>query len=446
MTETSRQIFARYFSVAALDELVETHLLPSTARGVDGTNYDRFMENKLQEIELISARALSGTYKFTPYRQKLILKDADSPPRQVSIPTIRDKIALRSLNNFLNEVFFDARPQHSHPVVSRAITSVQGATSADSFLKLDVRSFYDSINHRILMGNVRSRIRTTEPLQMIETAISTPTGARKADNSTNTIGVPQGLSISNILASIYMRSIDGKFSSMLGLNYHRYVDDVFCVAQTSEIEGIANSLFKDLKRLKKLDAHKLGSGKSKISTIGEGIEFLGYSFIENQITVRKSTEKKLLSSLMTIINTANPSELSRTSWRVNLRITGCRLNGTNIGWMFYFSQINDKSMVARIDAQVKRAVTRKFGAGAYASFRRLLKTLHEVKYNFENSPYIINFDTYTRAQMEELLERVYPGRFPNLSTKTEPEVTRLFNRIISREVREMERDTLGGFS
>lgn len=446
MMKTSRQMFARHFSETNLDELVETHLLPGTARGVDGTSYDRFMENKLREIELISTRALSGTYRFTSYRQKLILKDADSPPRQVSIPTIRDKIALRSLNNFLNEVFYDARPEHSHPVISRAIVSMEKATRADSFLKLDVRSFYDSIDHQILMRNVRSRIRTPEPFQMIYAAISTPTGAKKADNITNTIGVPQGLSISNILASIYMKSIDEKFSSMLGLNYHRYVDDMFCIAPTLEVADIANSLCRDLKRRKKLDAHKLGSGKSKISSIGEGIEFLGYSFIGGKITVRRTTEKKLLSSLMTIINSANPEELSRTSWRVNLRITGCRLNGTNIGWMFYFSQINDKSLVARIDAQVKRAVTKKFGAEAYTSFKRLLKSLHEVKYNFENSSYINNFDTFTREQMEELLEKVYPGRFPFLASKTDHEVSKLFNRVITREVREMERDTLGSFS
>jgi RNA-directed DNA polymerase len=110
MAVTSQRLFESHFAVETLRELIDTHLMPGGARGVDGTNYDLFIEKREQEIDLISSRALSGGYKFSPFRQKLIIKDVHSAPRQVSIPTIRDKVALRALNNFLADCFYTARP------------------------------------------------------------------------------------------------------------------------------------------------------------------------------------------------------------------------------------------------------------------------------------------------------------------------------------------------
>jgi RNA-directed DNA polymerase len=446
MAVTSQRLFESHFAVETLRELIDTHLMPGGARGVDGTNYDLFIEKWEQEIDLISSRALSGGYKFSPFRQKLIIKDAHSAPRQVSIPTIRDKVALRALNNFLADCFYTARPQHSHQVISAAIGSARNAMATDQFIKLDIQAFYDEIDHKILMQILRSRIRAKAPLMMIEAAIKTPTGTTVAEAEHNALGVPQGLSISNILASIYLKSIDGKYEATLGLRYHRYVDDILCVTSLTEAKGIAAAISKDLKRKKKLKTHSIGSGKSSITTISESVVYLGYDFCGTSISVRSSTEKKLLSSLMRIINSATNENIERSIWRLNLRLSGCRLNDSNVGWMFYFSQINDKNLLSRVDAQVKKAMVRKFDIATYARCKRLIKSFHEVKYNHRDSNYFHNFDSFERADMISLLKRVFPDRVFNLETKSDADIRRIFNRVITREVREMERDTLGSFS
>lgn len=446
MSRYSIDVFRDHFSHTYLSEVIDTYLSPSTARGVDGVNYDRFLDARESEIKLISERALAGSYKFSPFRQKLIIKDAKSPPRQVSIPTIRDKVALRALNNFLSEVFNSDRPQHTHPVVSAAIRSISLATTSDAIIKLDVRSFYDDINHALLMKSLRKKIRSNEPLRMIEEAIATPTGVAKKEKVVNNVGVPQGLSISNILASIYMSSIDVKYQSILGLAYHRYVDDILCIAPAADAGEFYSNISRDLKIKKKLRVHALGSGKSVISPISDRIDYLGYSFHGGVVAVRKSTEKKIMSSLMNIIHGADQSNKERSIWRLNLRVSGCRLNGSNIGWMFYFSQINDLNLLARLDAQIRKAICARLGENDYKNCKRFIKAYHEVKYRFNSSKYHYNFDSFDRAAMAELLNRVFPGRFPNLNEKTEKDVRRIFNRVITREVREMERDTLGGFS
>lgn len=149
---------------------------------------------------------------------------------------------------------------------------------------------------------------------------------------------------------------------------------------------------------------------------------------------------------MRIIHSATIDSLDKTIWRINLRISGCRLNESNVGWMFYFSQINDKVLLSRIDAQVKRAITNKFDAATYNKCKRLIKSYHEVKYNYQDSKYFYNFDKFDRSEMTALLNKVFPNRFSNLDQRTDAEVRRIFNRVVTREVREMERDTLGAFS
>ena len=156
MSLTSSQIFTKHFSESALQETVDLHLKDGVARGVDGTSYDGFMARRDAEVRLISQRAQTGLYVFSPYRQKLLLKDAISPPRQVSIPTLRDRVALRALSNFLSEVFHDCRPQHSHPIITSVLRAVDTMNTDDCFIKLDIQSFYDAVNHEVLLKTLKA--------------------------------------------------------------------------------------------------------------------------------------------------------------------------------------------------------------------------------------------------------------------------------------------------
>lgn len=446
MKYTSLDIFKKHFSKEEIRSLIELYLSPNSARGVDGTNYDRFMENVDREVDIISTKAMSAEYRFSPYRQKLIIKSADSFPRKISIPTIRDRITLRALNNFLVEMFSNARPQHSHPIISAAIKSANAALSSDVFVKLDIQSFYDEINHKILLRTLRGRIRFAEPIALVRAAITTPTGTRIIDKSHNEIGVPQGLSVSNILASIYLNSVDVKYENMLLVKYNRYVDDILCISSHSESENIAKSISMDLRRKKKLKVHPLGSGKSQIVGVSEGVEYLGYYLRGPLISVRKSSEKKMLSSLMRILHGTNKDNLERNIWRLNLRIAGCRYNGNNVGWIFYFSQINDVRLLSRIDAQVKKVLKYKNLMYAYVKCRRLVKAYYEVRYNRHDSKYFFNFDEFDREGMIIILKKINTRNVHNIDDRSDSEIAKLFHRLIKREVLDMEVDTMGSFS
>ncbi|MBK5922210.1 hypothetical protein CCR90_00165 [Rhodovulum sulfidophilum] len=443
---SSAEAFACHFSERDLNEVIDLHLREGVARGVDGTSYEKFLASRDREVNLIRHRALSGVYKFSPYRQKLILKNAFSPPRQVSIPTLRDRVTLRALNNFLTSMFPDCRPQHAHPVVSSVLQSVETMRDDDCFIKLDIQSFYDSVFHDILMRNLRAKIRTAPPLTLISAALKTPTGTTVAENASNDLGIPQGLSISNMLSSIYLKSVDTQYEQELGLKYHRYVDDILCIVSEGEAQLIAADIIKTLRSKKKLTCHPLGTGKSQIIEANSSVSYLGYEISRQKISVRTVTEKNLMSSIMEIIYGTDPAEWQRAMWRVNLRITGCKISGVNVGWIFYFSQINDLSLLAKMDAQIRSAVIARLGGQAASQLKRLLKAYHQAKFNHRESNYYPNFGTYTREEMLTHLQLLAPQRYRNLAEKTDAEIMRIFSASVWREVKRMERDTLGSFS
>ncbi len=316
----------------------------------------------------------------------------------------------------------------------------------DCFIKLDIQSFYDAVNHEILLRTLRTRIRAEYPLKMIASALRTPTGATVASRKVNELGIPQGLSISNILSSIYLRTVDDRYGSMLGLTYHRYVDDILCIAAASEAGLIAKEISKCLKREKKLTCHPLGSGKSTICKPGAQVLYLGYLIGGPKITVRPDTEKKLMTSIMEIIFGATTDSKDRAIWRVNLRVTGCRFFDSPVGWMFYFSQIDDIALLAKMDTQIKRAVLKKFGPEAAHGIKRFVKAYHQIKYFHRESNYFPNFDTYSREQKIAHLELLAPGKFRDLDAKSDLQISRIFGSSVWREVKRMERDTLSSFS
>ncbi|MCL6286237.1 hypothetical protein M3P21_22380, partial [Ruegeria sp. 2012CJ41-6] len=149
-----------------------------------------------------------------------------------------------------------------------------------------------------------------------------------------------------------------------------------------------------------------------------------------------------MTSIMEIIFGATPETRERAIWRINLRITGCKFFDSTVGWMFYFSQIDDKSLLTKMDIQIKRAAIRKFGPEAANRVKRLVKAYHQIKYSHRDSTYFPNFDLYSREQKIVHLELLAPGKFRNLEAKSDQQISRIFSASVWREVKRMERDTL----
>src|SRR5690606_12003872 len=140
----------------------------------------------------------------------------------ISIPTHRDKITLKALSKVLKLYFPYIKQPLVHSVISKLISEIKSGKYT-YFIKLDISSFYDNIDHKLLLKKITDYIDDSLIIDLVNKAIKNPIHPETRENK---VGVHQGLSVSNFLAEIYMSEIDMKYSEIKDIFYIRYVDDI----------------------------------------------------------------------------------------------------------------------------------------------------------------------------------------------------------------------------
>ena len=120
----------------------------------------------------------------------------------------------------------------------------------------------------------------------------------KKEKGERTIGVPEGLSISNTLANIYMQDIDRKYRGFDYISYYRYVDDILILVNEDKIDDVKKNIIDDIEELGLELNEKIGDG-----SITKSFEYLGYVMNDNKITVRKSGVLKIEQSIEELFRT-----------------------------------------------------------------------------------------------------------------------------------------------
>lgn len=444
--------FNKEFREKSLIKTYQNHIEESTAVGIDKIGRDKFKEEYLDHIKIINRKVINNTYNFSPYKKKLISKGEKKYPRTISIPTFRDRITLRTLCNVLSTIY----KKDLHLEIPQAkLASINlniKKREYDSYVKIDVSNFYPTINHDVLLKTLRKKIRKTQLINLIEKSIKniTVNKSKKEKHEDNPCGVPQGLSISNILAEIYLLDIDKKYSEYSDVFYTRYVDDILIFCKESNVKDIFSSIKQNFESIY-LEIHELNKNDSKCQSgyISNGINFLGYSYIDRKATLIPSNKEKFQDSIANLLTTfkyrytSNTDKKSRDNsvnvleWRLNLRITGCIFNDNKRGWMFYFSQIEDLTILYTIDATIAKLVAR--FCPERIKVKSLVKTYHETKrLKTSSHKYITNFDTLTTEEKREILEK-YLG-FERLSWADDKTIERYFNMRITHIIQELEQD------
>ncbi|ADE85021.1 RNA-directed DNA polymerase [Rhodobacter capsulatus] len=445
----SKETFCALFNPKELQDIFDKSVALKGAIGRDGQSVEAFRGRIKDELSLIERKALNCTYKFTAYSEKLVSKGAGKRPRQLSKPTVRDKVTLKALSKILVSLFPSAIPATPHSIVRDALGIIRGEFGEFYYVRLDIQEFFPSIDHDILMRLLRRRIRYRPILHLVKDAIRTPTGVKKSEGSLNQVGIPQGLSISSALASIYLADMDEELSSLCSGRYFRYVDDVLFVCKPSEAEEIARRATEILQKKRKISCHPVGTGgKSVIVPGAQGIDYIGYHFSPGLLRVRTSSVRKYLGVMVTEFSKCKQAGLAGSRlWRLNLRITGCIFDGKRIGWMFFFSQTEDVSQLKRIDAFIKSRAGLVSGQAEASRVKRLVRAYHEIKYNLHGTKYIPNFDKYGLEDKRRDICLLAPHLFSaRVESMTADEINAAFRTCINKEISDIEKDLLEAFS
>ncbi|WP_346897589.1 reverse transcriptase/maturase family protein [uncultured Roseibium sp.] len=431
---TPKKVFDSQFTVENLTAIFHDKVSQSGTVGKDGVHPAAFEKKLDQEIALIRKNVASEKYCFTTYKQRLVLKGAGKAPREISIAGVRDRVCLRALNNSLSEIFKEAKPALAHQHIAEIKAYIKPLSDDYSFVQMDVQDFFPSLRHQELMKRLRSKTRYPKLLSLVAAAVRTSTGA----SGTNEKGVPQGLSISNVLSSIYMIPIDKEAQDKY--EYYRYVDDILIICKTENAQANLDFMMKRLAKVG-LTCHEPTPGsKTKIEPLSKGVDYLGYRLTPNKVSIRRSSYRNIMEKLVSVATAAKykPS-YRRQIRRLNLKITGCYVNGKRYGSMFYFSMIDDKEQLMRLDRFVDR-LWKKVGFQKYGKPKTFIKTFHEIKYNLAATKYIPRFDDYTIEQMMQFIADLEARELAEVQTWTEERIRKTFKRHVKREVNDLLKD------
>ena len=405
--------------------------------------------------DLVQRKMRNGTYEFTSYRELILSKGARSLPRVVSIPTARDRIVLKTLAQVLSELFPSARTPMAQIRVSQLADALSRKT-LESYIRVDVKNFYPTISHRAIMGELHKKIRSQSIRHLIVRAISTLTVSSRASrpNQSSLVGVPQGLSISNILAEIAMTQVDARFHADPSIEYFRYVDDILILSRAADIARVLNDVEMQCRSIG-LTIHPIGAGsKTQTGSLSESFDYLGYLFSPDGVSVRLSSINRLESTIVRLF-TAYKYQLVKDpenkEWqaaaqealqrRLDLVITGCVYDRIPRGWIHYFSQMNDLTLLSRLDAYVCQMKLR-FGLMDGLKTKSFTRAYwHVTKPGLNSVKYIPNFDKYDEAEKRAFLsalfahQRFYKLPAADLERRFRAEVTRLVS-MLERDVSE----------
>ena len=380
------------------------------AVGIDGTTKQKFDETLDTELSLIQRKIENNTYDFSFYKQKLIVKSVNKT-RQISIPTLRDKLVIKYLYSCISDKFENVTKNILLP--QQIIKKVKDSKSQyDSFIKVDIQNFFPSINHEILLKKLKIKIDDEKILGLITKAITqstvdvkTPFKQRVKYN--NMVGVPQGLSISGLLAEIYINNLEQKYTTKKNLEFFRYVDDVLIFCNNNDIDKITKELKNDFEDLK-LSIHdfEVNSNKSSFGNISKSFEFLGFKFQNELISVRESSIQKIysnLSKIFTLYKNKKYSSKEEFITRLNLKITGCVIDGKKYGWLNFFSLINDHTLLFLLDKFVENNC-KKLNIN-YNEIKKFSRTIYEIK--DPNTNYLTYDLSNLRTTKNELIYDFY---------------------------------------
>lgn len=258
------------------------------SHGVDGVTIEKLKENLEIELTKLAKELDNKTYRCKPLRRIRLLKP-DGGERQISIACVRDRVIQAACLTLLEPIFEAGFSSHSFAFRPR-----RNAHQAIAFVKCriaegfkwavtaDIKGCFDNIDHDLLLELISHNVRDPAIHNLIKHWLAGNV-LDFNDILPIIVGVPQGESLSPLLANIYLTPLDRHFEEK-GLNFVRYADDMIVFASSEDdakkaLDEMAQFLGNRLKL-------ELKPSKTDHVPIENGFDFLGFTFNETDVTVR----------------------------------------------------------------------------------------------------------------------------------------------------------------
>ena len=288
--EPTWRFWGLYVHVCKRETLREAYQLAKSndgAPGIDGVTFEAieaggaegFLDQLREELE---------QRNYRPQRaRKVEIPKEGGKVRQLSIPSIRDRVVQGALKLILEPIFeadfqpgsFGYRPKKTaHAAVRRVAEAI--IEDKTYVIDLDLRSYFDTVRHHIVLEKVARRVRDDAVLRLLRLILKA-SGKR---------GVPQGGVVSPLLSNVYLNDVDKMLerakevtcqAGRAGIEYARFADDLVVLVSSDPQHGwLREAVEKRLREeFAKLEVEVNEEKSRKVDlTQGESFGFLGFEF------------------------------------------------------------------------------------------------------------------------------------------------------------------------
>jgi len=375
--------------------------------GIDEISIEEFDANRRKYLYKLWSRMSSGSY-FPPAVKEVEIPKKDGKVRKLGVPTIMDRVGQMVIKMYiepkLEEVFspnsYGYRPKKN---AHQALQSVrENCWKTDWVIDLDIKGFFDNIDHEKLMLAVEKHIPENWVKlyikRWLEAPVSMVSGTLREKQGK---GTPQGGVISPLLANLFLHYAFDKWIENTDKNvqFSRYADDVILHCRN---KAHAEQILKMVHQRMKSVGLELHPSKTKVvycrdyrrkesySTVK--FDFLGYSFQPRSAFSKKNGKMFLgydcaisISSRKQIADKLEELKISKLSFNSIVGVAQY-LNPMIRGWVNYYGKFKMYELTKVFRLLSKRLVwwARKRYKRYKTSIRKGYKWLTTIRKQFPN--------------------------------------------------------------
>ena len=322
------------------------------SEGIDGMSVYELLnylkENKSQFLE--SLRNLS--YRPSPVRRVEIPKP-DGTKRKLGVPTVVDRFVQQAIAQAMTPVFekvfsdnsFGFRPNRSAHDAMKRVKELYNQ-GYHVVIDLDLKSYFDTVNHDLLMKFIKQYIDDEWLLRMIRKFLTSGVMDGHLFQKSEK-GTPQGGNLSPLLANIYLNELD-KLLTARGHKFVRYADDCNIYVKSRRagfrvLGNISKFLENDLKVTVNQKKTKVGSPLR--------LKFLGFSLGTSAkgayLRPSQQAKKRVKQSL---------KKVTKRSRGRSLEVLFKEISQKMNGWLNYYGIGSMKTFIKNLDGWLRTRI------------------------------------------------------------------------------------------
>ena len=299
----------------------------------DVQRFERHLEDNLFDLH---SKLRNKSYKHGSYQSFYV---QDPKQRHIHKASVKDRVVHHLLYNYLYKLFdstfiYDSYSCRLDKGTHNGIDRLEVFTRKVSKnytrpcwgLKLDIRKFFASVDHQILLKLLKNKVKDKNIIWLLSEVI-------ESFHTEQGRGMPLGNLTSQVFANIYLNELDQFVKHNLKVRYYiRYADDfIFLSINRIKLVKLINPLEQFLKEKLKLDLHP---NKIVVRKLDWGIDFLGYIVLPHYRLPRAKTRRRIFIKLK--------EKISKDTFEQSFQ-----------SYLGYLSHANSYSLTLKLRNQIK---------------------------------------------------------------------------------------------